>query len=183
MSLSLMPTTNTKWASLPAQRIVMFFILLLAPVYVSAAPPAIIPDRDVVLSDTSQEPEWKILWDEARELARQQKYVESARIYSRLLSLKKNLEEASWEYCLVLMTLSEWDQASILLEDLLEANPRHTDYLLTAGLVSLKKREFAKAAVFYNLVYQKKSAAILDEERPEIQEALAGLVTALNGQG
>ena len=40
-----------------------------------AAPAAITPERDVVISDTSKEPGWKLLWDEARELTRQEKYV------------------------------------------------------------------------------------------------------------
>ncbi|MEK6201151.1 MAG: tetratricopeptide repeat protein [Desulfobulbaceae bacterium] len=173
------------------QRLVFLFrqfsailcLLVFIPSFVSAAPQAILPERDVVTSDTSKEPEWKVLWDEARELTRQGKYVEAAQSYSRLLSLKKNIEEASWEYCLVLITLAEWDHASILLQDLLEGDPGRSDYLLSAGLVALKKKEYAKASAQYALVYQNKSNSGLDEERPQMLEALTGLVAGLRGQG
>lgn len=158
-------------------------LLVFIPSFLSAAPSAIIPERDVVISDSSKEPEWKVLWDEARELTRQEKYVEAAKSYSRLLSLKKNIEEASWEYCLVLITLADWDNASILLDDLLEGDPRRTEYLLSAGLVALKKKEYAKASSYYNLVYQKMVAPALDEDRSQLIEALTGLVAALRGQG
>ena len=151
-------------------------LLLFLPSFLSAA---ITPERDVVISDTSREPEWKLLWDEARELTRLEKYVEAARSYARLFSLKKNIEEATWEYGLVLITLNEWDQASIVLEELLEGDPGRPDYLLSGGLVALKKKEYARAATYYGLVYQNK--ATLDGA--QAMEALTGLVAALHGQG
>ena len=165
------------------QLVAVLCFLLFVPSLLSAAPAAIIPERDVVISDTSKEPEWKVLWDEARELTRQQRYVEAASSYSSLLSFKKNIEEASWEYSLVLITLSDWDQASIQLEDLLEGDPWRTDYLLSAGLVALKKKEYARAAAYYILVYQKKSTPAVELRSEAIAEALTGLVAALRGQG
>ena len=164
-------------------RLLAVFGLLLSHSFffpaISSASAAITPERDVVVSDTREEPEWKILWDEARELTRQEKYAEAARSYSRLISLKNNIEEASWEYCLVLITLSDWDQASILLEDLLEKDAKRPEYLLSAGLVALKKKEYGRAFTYYDLVYRKKS----DLDGPQAMEALAGLVAALRGQG
>lgn len=159
--------------------IITLSFLLLSPSFLSAASAAITPERDVVITDTSKDPEWKLLWDEARELTRQEKFVEAARSYSRLLSLKKNIEEAAWEYCLVLITLSDWDQASILLEDLLEGDSRRPEYLLNAGLVALKKHEYARASTYYGLVYQNKSTL----EGTQEVEALTGLIAALRGQG
>ena len=174
--------TDHRWFIFwPITAICCFFLFI--PSVLSATPASIIPERDVVISDTSKEPEWKVLWDEARELTRQEKYVEAASSYSRLLSLKKNIEEASWEYCLLLITLSDWDQASALLEDLLEGDPGRTEYLLSAGLVALKKKEYARASSYYSLVYQKSSIPALEEERPQTVEALTGLVAALRGQG
>lgn len=157
----------------------LFCFLLLSSCFLSAASAAITPERDVVIRDTAKEPEWKVLWDEARELTRQEKYAEAAQSYSRLLSLKKNIEEATWEYCLVLITLSEWNQASILLEDLLEGDARRTEYLLSAGMVALKKKEYARAFTFYDLVHQKKA----DLDKAQDVEVLTGLVAALRGQG
>ena len=144
-----------------------------------AAPAAITPERDVVISDSRENPEWKALWDKARELTRQEKYAEAARSYSQLLALKKNIEEASWEYCLVLITLAEWNQASDLLEKLLEGDGQRTEYLLSAGLVALKKKEYARAASYYDLVYQKKDTLALEQTL----DALIGLVAALHAQG
>jgi tetratricopeptide (TPR) repeat protein len=164
-------------------RLLAVFCFLLFPLsffsVIFPASAAITPERDVVVSDTREEPAWKILWDEARELTRQEKYPEAAKSYSRLLSLKNNIEEASWEYCLVLITLSDWDQASVLLEDLLEKDANRPEYLLNAGLVALKKKEYVKAFAYYDLVCQQKS--ILDGS--QVKEALGGLVAALRGQG
>lgn len=164
-------------------RFLAVFCFLVSPLsffpVILPASAAITPERDVVVSDTREEPAWKILWDEARELTRQEKYTEAAKSYSRLLSLKNNIEEASWEYCLVLITLSDWDQASVLLEDLLEKDPKHPEYLLSAGLVALKKKEYVGAFAYYDLVYQKKAA--LDGSQDK--EALVGLVASLRGQG
>lgn len=162
-------------------RIIVVFCFLLSPppFFLPAASAAITPERDVVVSDTREEPEWKLLWDEARELTRQEKYAEAAMSYSRLLTLKNNIEEASWEYCLVLITLSDWDQASILLEGLLEKDARRPEYLLSAALVALKKKEYGRAFTYYDLVYRKKS----DLDGPQAMEVLAGLVAALRGQG
>jgi tetratricopeptide (TPR) repeat protein len=159
--------------------IVVFCLLLSLPSFLPAASAAITPERDVVVSDTREEPEWKLLWDKARELTRQKKYAEAAMSYSRLLSLKNNIEEASWEYSLVLITLSDWDQASVLLEDLLEKDARRPEYLLSAGLVALKKKEYGRAFTYYDLVYRKKN----DLDGPQAMDALAGLVAALRGQG
>ena len=158
--------------------IAVFCFLWSHPSFLPAASAAITPERDVVVSDTREEPEWKILWDEARELTRQEKYAEAAKSYSRLLSLKNNIEEASWEYCLVLITLSDWDQASVLLEDLLEKDAKRPEYLLDAGLVALKKKEYARAFTYYDLVYRKKN----DLDGSQVKEALTGLVAALRGQ-
>ena len=161
-------------------RIIVVFCFLLSPLsFLPAASAAITPERDVVVSDTREEPEWKLLWDKARELTRQEKYVEAAMSYSRLLSLKNNIEEASWEYCLVLITLSDWDQASIILEDLLEKDAKRPEYLLSAGLVALKKKEYGRAFTYYDLVYREKN----DLDGPQAMEALVGLVAALRGQG
>jgi tetratricopeptide (TPR) repeat protein len=159
--------------------IVTFSFLLFLPSFVFATPAAITPERDVVISDTSKEPGWKLLWDEARELTRQEKYIEAARTYSHLLSLKKNIEEASWEYCLVLIALSDWDHASVLVADLLEADPQRTEYLISAGLVALNKKEYTRASTYYGLVYKKKATL----EETQVIEALTGLVIALHGQG
>jgi len=180
LSMAASPEMGCRQLGIFVWRIIVVFCFLLSPPsFLPAASAAITPERDVVVSDTRVEPEWKLLWDEARELTRQEKYAEAAMSYSRLLSLKNNIEEASWEYCLVLITLSDWDQASILLEDLLEKDAKRPEYLSSAGLVALKKKEYGRAFTYYDLVYREKS----DLDGPQAMEALAGLVAALRGQG
>ncbi len=159
------------------------FCLALSPLSSSVASPAkgddIPPTREIVISDGSREPEWKLLWDQARDLTRQKKYAEAARSYSQLLDLKGNIEEATWEYALVLITLAEWEQAETIMEILLGKDPHRTDYLLNAGFVAVKMQEFPQAVTLYQAVYN---------QQPELDEtqsidALTGLVAALQGQG
>jgi len=196
---------------------VLFFsvFILSFPSFLSAAPApshTIAPERDITTTVTAGEPEWKGLWDEARKMTRQEKYPEAARLYSQLFSIKKNIEEASWEYCLVLIALSDWRQASVVVEGLLEVDAQRTEYLLSGGLVALKMKEYARAATCYRLAYQNISAmegqgqpqakdvqvsrapggepagrsigsADLDHEQSQAIEALTGLIASLQGAG
>ena len=167
----------------------IFFLLaaFLFPSILSAFPlnPATIaPERDVVTTGSIKEPEWKDLWDEAREMTRQGRYAEAAHGYAKLLAVKKNIEEASWEYSLVLITLSHWEQAAAVLESLLELDPLRSDYLLSAGSVALKMKEYGRAAAYYRRVTQKLSSSLKaqakdgqvsfvpgkDKERPQAKD-------------
>lgn len=140
----------------------------------------ITPDRDVILSGTGAVvPEWKVLWDRARDYTRREHYVEAAREYARLLILKENLEEANWEYARVLIALKDWQKAAGLLEDLMEADPLRLEYLLSAGFVAGHRKEYASASTYYELVYRQ----ISDKAAPQRIEALKGLVAALQMQG
>jgi len=189
----------------------LLFLLVCAlspPSFVSAISPTspdIAPERDIVTTGPDKEPEWKELWDEARELARRKRYSESARVYAQLLSLKKNIEEAAWEYSQVLITLSDWERASTVLENLLETDPHRADYLLSAGSIALQRKEYGRAVTCYRLVYQKTAPALTPvqddsrspvsgtesrhgsenqkDERAQSKEALTGLIAALQWAG
>jgi tetratricopeptide (TPR) repeat protein len=190
----------------------IFFLLSVfsSPSFLFASPltsATIAPERDIVTIDTSKAPEWKALWDEAREMTRQGRYSEAAKGYAKLLSVKKNIEEASWEYSLVLIALSHWEQAAFVLEGLLERDPLRSEYLLSAGSVALKMKEYGRAAAYYRRVTQKSGSSVKVEGKdgpvslapgreysplsvnlekdPSQQgtEALIGLVAALHGAG
>jgi tetratricopeptide (TPR) repeat protein len=190
----------------------LLILLLLSalsfPSFLSAAQPTsttIAPERDVVTSDAGRAPAWKDLWDDAREMTRQGKYAEAAEGYARLLAMKKNIEEASLEYSLVLIALSRWDQAAVVLESLLELDPLRSEYLLSAGSVALKLKEYGRATAYYRRVYQKLNSSLkaqakdgqvsvapgMDKERPQAKDGQVSVAPGMdkerpqarNGQG
>lgn len=133
--------------------------------------------RDIIILDSSGSPAWKVLWDQAREYARQKKYSLAAASYSELIQTKAHIEEAQWEYCKVLVELKDWLAASNLLEGLLETDGDRTEYLQLAGTVALKNREFKRAVDYFGRVYGS------DPVGPVSIEALKGLIAGLQGLG
>ena len=131
--------------------------------------------RDIVIIESTSNPSWKILWDKAREYARQKKYAEAARAYAELLQSKSQIEQVKWEYCKVLVELNDWLTASDLLESLLEMDGGRGEYLQLAGRVALKNKEFKRAADYYGKVYD------ADPAGPASIEALKGLIAGLQG--
>jgi tetratricopeptide (TPR) repeat protein len=141
---------------------------------------AIAPERDVVIIDNpekSENPSWKNIWDEARKLSRDGRFVEAAAIYKKLLGIKPNIEEAKWEYCKVLVETKGWVEASIVLESLLEADPTRNDYLLKAGTVALNNKQYQQAVKYFGQVYEK------NPHDPDATEALKGFISGLQGLG
>lgn len=180
---------------------VLFFSFLPSAFATPSEP--ITPERDIVTTGSVEEPEWKILWDEARKMTRQENYLEAARRYSQLLSIKKNIEEAMWEYGLVLIALSDWRQASSVFEGLLEIDPHRVDYQLSGALVALKLKEYNRAISLYRRVYDRLASQTVQDALPpatglngqsdsadgqgrvqsQYIEVLTGLIAALQGAG
>ncbi len=148
--------------------------------YHSPLQAAIAPERDVIIVDNpekSENPAWKAIWDQARKLSREGKFEEAAEKYTKLLGVKPNIEEARWEYCKVLIELKRWADAGLNLENLLEIDPNRTDFLLQAGAVALNNKQYQQATKYFGQVYEK------GPFDPSAVEALAGLVSALEGLG
>jgi tetratricopeptide (TPR) repeat protein len=131
--------------------------------------------RNIVIIDSASNPSWKILWDQARDYARQKKYSAAAKAYAELLRSKGQIEQVKWEYSKVLVELNDWLTASELLDSLLESDGDRVEYLQLAGRVALKNKEFKRAAEYYRKVYD------ADPAGPSSIEAIKGLIAGLQG--
>ncbi len=135
------------------------------------------PGRGIVILESSGNPAWKVLWDQAREYARLKKYSLAAASYAELVQLKPHIDEAQWEYCKVLVEQKDWLTASDLLERLLETDSDRSEYLQMAATVAFKNREFKRAVDYFGKVYGS------DPAGPLAIEALKGLIAGLQGLG
>ena len=126
-------------------------------------------------------PEWKKIWDLARELTVAQKYVQARIQYELLLSQKNNIDQARWEYVSVLMCLQQWQKAQAELVGLLSHDPDRPEYQLAAAEIALNRGDYAGAVTLFATLYQKQckiSRCTADKAR-----ILTGYVDALEGMG
>ena len=134
----------------------LFFALLCSPVTSLSGRKEITPERDIsVVRNTPQSPDWKILWDGARNMVREGHYDLAADVYGQLFSIKPNIEEANWEYCKVLLQTQSYQIASKIISLLLEKNPTKNEYLLVAGQVAAQQKKFAEAERYFGLIFEK----------------------------
>ncbi len=157
--------------------IVFLTIFLFPHNHCGFAQPVSQPKRVVVVEQKEDVPAWKLKWDQARELVRQQDFKQAALNYSELLSMKSNIEEAKWEYLQLLTRLGEWGLASNLIESLIEHNPQSVSFRLSGGQISLEKEEYERAAKYFSWVFTR---------TPNGNDgliALEGLIEALQGLG
>jgi len=127
-------------------------------------------ERNVVLEKGQEQPQWKILWDEARQAAVAGRFDEALSRYQALLVLKNNLEEARWELARLRIHLRQWAEAATLLEILLEADSERTDYLGGLAQVLREKGQYERAVELFGRALAKK---------PADQGFLTGLVESL----
>lgn len=100
---------------------IIIFVLFFRPYPLFANETEITPERDIsVVLHGPQSPDWKILWDGARNLVREQQYQLAADVYGQLFTIKPNIEEANWEYCKVLLQTEDYKTASKIISLLLE---------------------------------------------------------------
>lgn len=128
-----------------------------------------VPDHDVSYEDTLS-PEWKLTWDTARQLYRDQKYKEALVQYELLLAQKESVEEARWEYTSILLHLQRWEQAVVQLEKLLVHDKANAKYLFALADSSLACGHTEKALKLYNRLYREA------DTDAHLQRALSGLV-------
>lgn len=143
-----------------------------------AAQEGIAPERYIsVIEGAPGTPEWKILWDRARNLVRSENYPQAAAVYSELYKHKPNIEEANWEYCKVLLRLADYSGVARIIAGLLEKNPNKDEYLLTGGQVAASRQDWEVAARYYGRVLEK------DPAGQHSTAALEGLAISLRNQG
>ena len=138
----------------------------------------IAPDRNisVVVSEPAI-PEWKALWDKARNHARKQEYTQAVSLYSALFKIKPNIEEANWEYCKVLLKVEDFVTVKKIVSGLLEKYPNRIDYLFVGGQTAAHAKEWVLAAKYYGKVLE------MDPGGELADAALQGLAVSLKAQG
>lgn len=138
----------------------------------------IAPERNIsMIQGQPESPEWKVLWDKARYLVRDGKYLLAATAYSDLYRLKPNIEEANWEYCKVLLKIDDYSTAAKIIGGLIDRDPNNSEYLLAGGAVALHWKNYVMAIDYYGRVLEK------DPGGANSDAALLGLATSLRSQG
>ncbi len=132
-------------------------------------PYSLVPERELILGERNV-PEWKYIWNSARRLTRIGDYSRAIEQYERLLLIKNKLEEARWELAKIHMHLKQWDDAALILEILLEAEPERATYLNALGRVVWEKGQFDRAVDLFQRSYE--------QDRNNVN-AIAGLVEGL----
>jgi tetratricopeptide (TPR) repeat protein len=133
-------------------------------------PHDLLPEQKIMV-DGVEVPQWKMLWDEARNSALQGDFATSLRQYKALLLLKNNLEEARWELARLMVYLKRWEEASEHLELLIESAPENTLYINSFGKVMFEMGQYDRAVNLFKRVH---------DQKPSDQTALAGLVEGLS---
>ena len=136
-------------------------------------PHELLPEQKIVV-ESNNVPQWKIIWDEARESALEGDFDKAVQSYKSLLVLKSNLQEGRWELTKLLIYLKRWNEAAEHLEFLLGAEPENILYINSLGKVMLEMNQYDRAEDLFSKVYEINSTD---------QTALAGLVEALSKLG
>ncbi|MGB3212656.1 MAG: tetratricopeptide repeat protein [Desulforhopalus sp.] len=138
----------------------------------------IAPEKNIsiVLGEPGS-PQWKDLWDTARNLARDGKYSLAATAYSDLYKLKPNIEEANWEFSKVLLKVEDFSKAAKIINSLLEKDPNNSEYLLVGADVAMHWKNYNMATRYYGRVFEKDPTGIHSDD------ALLGLATSLRNSG
>ena len=150
-------------------------IFLLSTSYPTLQAAPLTPDKSItIVNQGSEGPEWKIRWDEARELAHQQKHEAAVIRYLEVLEEKPHIEEVKWELCKSYMAVGMFPEALVIIEALIESSPDKIDYLVTGGEVALEMGREDQASRYFG------RALALDPGGPLSEMALLGMVDALN---
>lgn len=95
---------------------------------------------------------WKVLWDQARELAEQEKFTKALVQYELLLSQKDNLDAARWEYVSILLHEEHWQEALDAVNKLLAIDPENEMYILAYADANFGLGNFEAAAQSYEKI-------------------------------
>ncbi len=110
--------------------------------------PRIAPLEIVVTGEEG--PAWLRIWQDARRLAATGDHAAAVVAYSRLLDLKSDAVDPSWEYASLLLALKQFDRAAEQLETLVEQFPDRVDYLNGLGYAMQKKGYHGRAVELFD---------------------------------
>jgi tetratricopeptide (TPR) repeat protein len=137
-----------------------------------------IPQKNIhIIAGDHLAPAWKAIWDQARTFSTAGKLGAAAEAYGQLFTLKPHLEQASWEYCQLLLDLGDGKTAAKVITSLLERYPNTLDYLFTAGTIAVANDDWPTATSFFGRVLEKESVG------DRANRAMHGLIKSLRGQG
>lgn len=71
-------------------------LLLFSSVVPCVGVEVFVPEREIIVSEIHQKPEWMLLWDKARNSVRAGEFSRAAAFYTELLQRKPHIEEANW---------------------------------------------------------------------------------------
>ncbi len=126
-------------------------------------------------------PKWKKTWDQARELAAEQNYVQARIQYELLLTQKDNIDQARWEYVSVLMCLQQWQKAQVEIVGLLSHDPNRPEYQLAVAEIALGSRDYSDAVALFAPLYEQQ-CRITNCPADKIR-ILSGYIDSLDGLG
>jgi predicted Zn-dependent protease len=158
----------------------LLFCLVITGVFVlpCAAREGIVPERNIeVYSSDLVTPNWRAMWEKARNYARMEQYLDAALLYAELFKLKPNIEEANWEYCKILLKIGDYKVSSKVVASLFEKNPSKIDYLYVGGRIAAYNKDWGAAVKFFGKVLEKDPVGQFSEA------AIEGLVVGLRGMG
>ncbi len=158
----------------------IFFLILLLGLSTCwcSAGDGIAPDKNIPLIQSELgAPDWKILWDRARNFTRDEDYAAAVQAYEELFRIKPNIEEANWEYCKVLLQVEDFATAAKISGWLLDQDPDRTEYLLAGGAIAAHSKNYAAAVRYYGRVFER------DPLGENSDTALLGLASSLRSQG
>lgn len=133
-----------------------------------------IPANQVIMSSQAI-PAWKLSWDQARVLARQEDSTATITKYKEVLAQKDNLIQARWELALLFMQQEDWHQAVEQVGHLLAADPDNKLYTLVKAVLIQKNGEFS-----HSLDLFKRGAGATGLDDPLV---VSGMVNALYALG
>ena len=130
-----------------------------------------------VLSQDQAAPQWKSLWDRGRKLAAEGNLAGAATAYGELFSIRPQLEQATWEYCRILLQLGDYGNGAKVVQVLLERKPANADYLFAGGTVAMANGDWQAALRYFGHVLE------LEPTGARSERALEGVMTSLRRLG
>ena len=159
--------------------LLVLFLLHVAGVRAAGAETAPIPQQPPirVLSQDQAAPQWKSLWDRGRKLAAEGDLSGAATAYGELFSIRPQLEQASWEYCRILLQLGDYGKGAKVVQALLERKPANADYLFAGGTVAMANGDWQAALRYFGHVLE------LEPTGARSEKALEGVMISLRRLG